>query len=304
MYLGAEGFPLVTAFRHTATAGWPSRPATPTRPASATTGRTRSGPSPSGTYVACVEHQDPEFVTAFPRTCTGVSPTPQGGEPFEVVAGETTTGIDIPTDRAGEISGRVNGATGPVRVDLYTGAGRLALSQNSSPTAPIGCGRSPRGPTTSASTGARRPRRSRPSGSEQAGRPGPGRRDPGVGERRHRQRHRREPRPGRRDHGPARRRHRRPGRRLPGQGARPRRVARGADGPDGCDRRVRDRWPQHGAVRRAGQKAVQRRRGPALLRRGVPRRTRPPTPGRRRRPGDAWPDDHAAGRPGHRAPCR
>ena len=50
------------------------------------------GSLPTGTYVVCVEHLDPEFVTAFPLTCNGGSPSPQGGIPFEVVAGATTDG--------------------------------------------------------------------------------------------------------------------------------------------------------------------------------------------------------------------
>lgn len=133
MYLGAEGYPVVTAWLQTAT-GW--EPVTTGDAVPTGIGNDWDysiGSLPTGTYVACVEHQDPEFVPAFPRTCTGGSPTPQGGEPFEVVAGETTSGIDIVTDRAGEIRGRVNGATSPVRVDLYTAAGRLAVSRQTAP---------------------------------------------------------------------------------------------------------------------------------------------------------------------------
>ena len=87
------------------------------------------GSLPTGTYVVCVEHSDPEFVTAFPRTCNGGSPSPQGGIPFEVVAGATTSGIDIATGQAGEIRGGVLGSSARVRVDLYAPTGRLALSQ-------------------------------------------------------------------------------------------------------------------------------------------------------------------------------
>ena len=130
MYLGAEGYPSVTAWRQVGDT-WVAESSGDAWP-------TGIGPDwiyeigslPAGTYVACVEHMDPEFVPAFPHTCRGDSPTPRGGIPFEVVAGQTTAGIDIVTDRAGEIRGRVNGVTEPVQVDLFTAAGRLALSRN------------------------------------------------------------------------------------------------------------------------------------------------------------------------------
>ena len=129
MYLGAQGYPTVTAWRQVGDTweaastgdGWGS--------GIGNDWTYEIGSLPTGTYVACVEHFDPEFVPAFPRTCGGNSPTPQGGIPFEVVAGATTTGIDITTGRAGEIRGRVTGTTAPVRVDLVTAAGRLADSR-------------------------------------------------------------------------------------------------------------------------------------------------------------------------------
>ena len=85
------------------------------------------GSLPTGTYVVCVEHIEPEFVTAFPRTCNGGSPSPQGGIPFEVVAGATTSGIDIATGQAGEIRGGVLGSPAPgpgrpLRADRAAGA--------------------------------------------------------------------------------------------------------------------------------------------------------------------------------------
>ena len=129
MYLGTEGYPSVTAWRQVGDT-WQAEATGEATPTGLGTDWTYAiGSLPTGTYVACVEHMDPEFVPAFPHTCRGDSPTPQGGVPFEVVAGETTTGIDIPTGRAGEIRGRVAGVTNPVRVDLFTAAGRLATSR-------------------------------------------------------------------------------------------------------------------------------------------------------------------------------
>lgn len=129
VYLGAEGYPVVTAWRRTPD-GWVAASSGEATPDGFGNDWTyQIGSLPAGTYVACVEHQEPEFVPAFPRTCTGTSPTPEGAEPFEVVAGATTSGIDIATGQAGEVRGRVTGHPGRVRVDLYTTAGRLALSQ-------------------------------------------------------------------------------------------------------------------------------------------------------------------------------
>jgi len=129
VYLGAQGYPSVTAYRvddgpvHAVSSG-------EAVPNGIDNDWTYSvGSLPSGSYVLCVEHSDPEFVTAFPHTCTGNSPTPQGGAPVEVVAGRTTAGVDIATGPAGEIRGTVNGAPGPVRIDLYAASGRLALSR-------------------------------------------------------------------------------------------------------------------------------------------------------------------------------
>ncbi len=129
MYLGAQGYPGVTAWRQVG-GSWEAEAtgeASPTGVGSTWTYRV--GSLPTGSYVVCVEHLDPEFVPAFPHTCRGDSPTPQGGVPVDVVAGETTTGVDIPTGRPGELRGRVGGVTTPVRVDLVTAAGRLATSR-------------------------------------------------------------------------------------------------------------------------------------------------------------------------------
>ncbi len=129
VYLGAEGYPGVTAWR-SVDGGFEAvatGEAVPTGIDNAWT--YEIGSLPTGTYVVCVEHVDPEFVPAFPHTCTGDSPTPQGGIPFDVVAGATTTGVDIATGRAGGIRGRVPGAPSRVRVDLYAPSGRLALSR-------------------------------------------------------------------------------------------------------------------------------------------------------------------------------
>ena len=129
MYLGAQGYPSVTALRQVGNT-WQAESTGEAWP----TGHGADwayelGSLPTGTYVACVEHMDPEFVPAFPRTCVGNSPTPQGGIPFQVKTGETTSGIDIVTGRSGEIRGRVINVTEPVRVDLFTAAGRLAVSR-------------------------------------------------------------------------------------------------------------------------------------------------------------------------------
>ncbi|MDZ5620278.1 carboxypeptidase regulatory-like domain-containing protein [Nocardioides sp. HM23] len=133
VYLGAQGYPSVTAWRQVGDtwAGVGGGEAVQTGIGSDWT--YEIGSLPSGTYVVCVEHSEPEFVTAFPRTCNGGSPSPQGGVPFEVVAGTTTSGIDIDTGQAGEIRGGVSGAPGRVRVDLYAPTGRLALSQWTGP---------------------------------------------------------------------------------------------------------------------------------------------------------------------------
>ncbi|RHW25572.1 carboxypeptidase regulatory-like domain-containing protein [Nocardioides immobilis] len=128
VYLGAQGYPNVTAWREVdgSWVGVSTGEAVPTGIGSDWT--YRIGSLPTGSYVVCVEHAEPEFVPAFPRTCVGDSPTAQGGIPVAVVAGATTDGVDIRTNRAGEIRGTVNGASGPVRVDLYTASDRLALS--------------------------------------------------------------------------------------------------------------------------------------------------------------------------------
>ena len=129
VYVGAQGYPSITAWRQVGNT-WEAESTGDAWPTGIGNNWTYEiGSLPTGTYVVCAEHMDPEFVTAFPRTCRGESPTPQGGIPFEVVAGETTTGIDIVTGRAGEIRGRVSNATEPVRVDLFTAAGRLAESR-------------------------------------------------------------------------------------------------------------------------------------------------------------------------------
>lgn len=129
VYLGAEGYPSVTAWRQVGDT-WQSVASGDSTPTGIGNDWTYEvGSLPTGTYVVCVEHIDPEFVTAFPRTCNGGSPSPQGGIPFEVVAGATTSGIDIATGQAGEIRGGVLGSSTRVRVDLYAPTGRLALSR-------------------------------------------------------------------------------------------------------------------------------------------------------------------------------
>lgn len=133
VYLGAQGWPIVTAYRQVDDA-WEAVATGDAFPTGIGNNWTYEvGSLPTGTYVVCVHHEDPEFVTAFPRTCNGGSPSPQGGIPFEVVAGATTTGIDIATGQAGEIRGGVLGSSTRVRVDLYAPTGRLALSQWTGP---------------------------------------------------------------------------------------------------------------------------------------------------------------------------
>ncbi len=128
VYLGAQGYPNVTAWRQVQ-GGWEGTATGEAVPTGIGNDWTyQIGSLPTGTYVVCVDHADPEFVPAFPHTCHGNSPTPQGGIPVEVVAGTTTSGVDIATGRAGEIRGRVTGAS-PARVDLFTAAGRFAQSQ-------------------------------------------------------------------------------------------------------------------------------------------------------------------------------
>lgn len=128
VYLGAQGYPSVTAWRQSGD-GWEGLVSGEASFTGIDNNWTYEiGSLPTGTYVVCVEHSEPEFVTAFPRTCNGGSPSPQGGVPFEVVAGATTSGIDIATGQAGEIRGGVTGASGRVRVDLYAPTGRLATS--------------------------------------------------------------------------------------------------------------------------------------------------------------------------------
>lgn len=132
VYLGAQGYPSVTAYRRVGATwqGVASGDSVPTGVGNDWTYEV--GSLPTGTYVVCVEHLEPEFVTAFPRTCNGGSPSPDGAIPFEVAAGATTTGINIDTGQASEIRGRVLGAP-DVRVDLYAPTGRLALSQRTGP---------------------------------------------------------------------------------------------------------------------------------------------------------------------------
>ncbi|WP_183095218.1 MSCRAMM family protein [Nocardioides stalactiti] len=128
VYLGAQGYPNLTAYR-LVDGAWEGVAVGEAYPTGADNAWAYTiGSLPSGTYVVCVEHQDPEFVPAFPQTCSGGSPSPRGGIPFQVTAGATTTAADIVTGQAGEVRGRVTGATG-VRVDLYAPTGRLALSQ-------------------------------------------------------------------------------------------------------------------------------------------------------------------------------
>lgn len=133
LYLGAQGYPVPVAWTE-AGGTWRAISTGEAGP----TGHGgdwayQIGSLPTGRYVVCVHHEDPEFVPAFPLTCNGGSPSPQGGVPFEVVAGATTSGIDLPTGQAGEIRGSVLNAPGPVRVDLYAQTGRLALSQWTGP---------------------------------------------------------------------------------------------------------------------------------------------------------------------------
>lgn len=129
MYLGAQGYPVPVAWRKE-DGRWEAVAAGEANPTGVGNDwEYRMGQLPTGSYVICVHHEEPEFVPAFPETCTGDSPTAQGGEPVEVVAGQTTSGVDIATDLAGEIRGQVTGTSSSVRVDLYTRSGRVALSR-------------------------------------------------------------------------------------------------------------------------------------------------------------------------------
>ncbi len=133
VYLGAQGYPVPVAWKEV-DGSWRSIATGEAVPSG--TGADwifEVGSLPTGRYVVCVSHEDPEFVPAFAMTCNGGSPSPQGGVPFEVVAGATTSGIDIPTGRAGEINGSVASPPTRVRVDLYAPTGRLALSQWTGP---------------------------------------------------------------------------------------------------------------------------------------------------------------------------
>jgi hypothetical protein len=133
MYLGAQGYPVAVAI--TMSGGqWEAVTTGDAYPTGVGNDwEYRMGQLPTGSYVICVHHEEPEFVPAFPETCTGDSPTPQGGEPVDVVAGQTTSGVDIATDLAGEIRGQVTGTSARVRVDLYTRSGRVALSRLTDP---------------------------------------------------------------------------------------------------------------------------------------------------------------------------
>ena len=128
MYLGAQGVPLVSALRET-DAGWvalSTAEAVPTGPG--TQWSYELGSLSAGPVVICVEHQDPEFVPAFPVTCAGDSPSPRGGEPIDVTAGQTTTAPPLPTGQAGEIRGRVVDPPRPIQVELFTRSGRVAAT--------------------------------------------------------------------------------------------------------------------------------------------------------------------------------
>lgn len=128
VYLGAQGYPYPTAWRQVGLR-WEAVAVGEAVPTGIGNDWTYTiGSLPTGTYVVCVEHAEPEFVPAFPQTCNGGSPTAQGGIPFDVVEGSTTTDVDIVTGRAGTIQGRVPGAPTRVRVDLFAPSGRLALS--------------------------------------------------------------------------------------------------------------------------------------------------------------------------------
>ncbi len=259
MYLGAEGYPSVTAWRQVGST-WEAESSGEAWPSGRGADWTYEiGSLPTGTYVACVEHVDPEFFPAFPRTCLGNSPTPQGGIPFDVTAGETTSGIDIVTGRAGEIRGRVTNVTEPVRVDLFTAAGRLAVSRT---TDSAGVYRMPELPPATYYVGFHRETalsslaaewwRNRTDGLGIAeATPIDGRREHRLGRHRHagcRRGH----------HRTTGRRHRRRRRRLRDPCKVRRRLAGDPSGSDRRERRVRHRRPEHGAVPGRGRPTLQR----------------------------------------------
>ena len=268
VYVGAQGYPSVTAWRQVGNT-WQGESTGDAWPTGIGNDWTYEiGSLPTGTYVVCAEHMDPEFVTAFPRTCRGDSPTPQGGIPFEVVAGETTTGIDIVTGRAGEIRGRVSNLTEPVRVDLFTAAGRLADEPDH--------GRQRRLPLPRAAD--RHLLRRLPPGdrvvvagrrvvAQPDRRPRHRRRDSDHGRRQHHHGRLRHAGSRRRHHRTAGGRHRRCRRPLRRPSTRGRRFARDPRGSHRRERRVRDRRPEHGPLRRPGPQTLQRRPD-----RDVPRR--------------------------------
>ena len=128
MYLGAQGVPVVSAWRETDD-GWvvlSTAEAGPTGPGSQWS--YELGSLSAGPVVICVEHQDPEFVPAFPHTCVGDSPSARGGEPIDVTTGQTTTAPPLPTGQAGEIRGRVVDPPRPIHVQLFTRSGRVAAT--------------------------------------------------------------------------------------------------------------------------------------------------------------------------------
>ncbi len=272
MYLGAQGYPTVTAWRQV-DGRWQGQSTAEAFPTGVGSDWTYEiGSLPTGSYVVCVEHSDPEFVPAFPHTCRGDSPTPQGGIPVEVEAGETTPGVDIATGRAGEVRGRVTGATGPVRVDLVTATGRLATSRTTDANGAYRFGELPAGTffvgfnrdssssslaaewwrnTTDGPARSRSPPRSRVDGDVVTGV------SAALGPRRH---HRRPPRR------PRRRRRRR----LPPPGTRRRRLARRTHRPHRRQRRLRHRRPEQRAVPRRRPALVQRNDDRDALRRRVP----------------------------------
>ena len=91
---------------------------------------------PAGTYRVCFNSQDFEFVPVFASECFGGSPTADTGADVEVVAGETTSEVNVELGSASTISGRVAGADGPVPVQLLTASGqpifeRLTLANGS-----------------------------------------------------------------------------------------------------------------------------------------------------------------------------
>ena len=128
MYLGAQGVPVVSAWRETDD-GWvvlSTAEAGPTGPGSQWS--YELGSLSAGPVVICVEHQDPEFVPAFPHTCVGDSPSARGGEPIDVTTGQTTTAPPLPTGQAGEIRGRLVDQPRPIHVELFTRSGRVAAT--------------------------------------------------------------------------------------------------------------------------------------------------------------------------------